>query len=68
MKENSGIYAKLPFTSQKRPEADFQILKGTLCQDPDQREPLAKQTMDDGFLEIRISGEKFIVIATKKEK
>lgn len=27
VKENSGIYEKLPFTSQKRPEADFQILK-----------------------------------------
>ena len=27
VKENSGIYEKLPFTSQKRPEVDFQILK-----------------------------------------
>ena len=25
VKENSGIYDKLPFTSQKRPEADLQI-------------------------------------------
>ena len=56
VKENSGIYEKLPFTSQKRPENGLSdIKKGTLCQDPDQREPLAKQTMDDGFLEIRIS-------------
>ena len=23
VKENSGIYEKLPFTSQKRPETDF---------------------------------------------
>ena len=42
------------------------IKKGTLCQDPDQREPLAKQTMDDGFLEIRISGKK-IYCSSHKE-
>ena len=28
-KESSGIYKKLPFTSQKRPEADFQALKSS---------------------------------------
>ena len=48
------------------PYAVSDIKEGTLCQDPDQREPLVKQTMDDGFLEIRISGKK-IYCSSHKE-
>ena len=69
VKENSGIYEKLPFTSQKRPEADFQILKKVRfarIQIRENRWLNRPWTMD--FWKYGYQGKKFIVIATKKEK
>ena len=67
VKENSGIYEKAAiYIAEASGSGLSDIKKGTLCQDPDQREPLAKQTMDDGFLEIRISGKK-IYCSSHKE-
>ena len=69
VKENSGIYEKLPFTSQKRPEADFQILKKVRfarIQIRENRWLNRPWTMD--FWKYGYQGKKFIVVATKKEK
>ena len=69
VKENSGIYEKLPFTSQKRPEVDFQILKKVRfarIQIRENRWLNSPWRMD--FWKYGYQGKKFIVIATKKEK
>lgn len=69
VKENSGIYEKLPFTSQKRAEADFQILKKVRfarIQIRENRWLNRPWTMD--FWKYGYQGKKFIVVATKKEK
>ena len=68
-KESSGIYEKLPFTSQKRPEADFQILKKVRFARIRIRENRwlnSPWTMD--FWKYGYQGKKFIVVATKKEE
>ena len=64
VKESSEIYEKLPFTSQKHPEADFRILKKVdfaRIQIRENRWLNSPWTMD--FWKY---GKKFIVIATKK--
>ena len=69
VKENSGIYEKLPFTSQKRPEVDFQILKKYVLQESRSRENRwlnSPWRMD--FWKYGYQGKKFIVVATKKEE
>lgn len=68
-KESSGIYEKLPFTSQKRPEADFQALKKVRFARIRIRENRwlnSPWTMD--FWKYGYQGKKFIVVATKKEE
>ena len=63
------ISEKLPFTSQKRPEADFQILKKVRfarIQIRENRWLNRPWTMD--FWKYGYQGKKFIVVATKKEK
>ena len=68
-KESSGIYKKLPFTSQKRPEADFQALKKVRFARIRIRENRwlnSPWTMD--FWKYGYQGKKFIVVATKKEE
>lgn len=68
-KESSGIYKKLPFTSQKRPEADFQALKKVRFARIWIRENRwlnSPWTMD--FWKYGYQGKKFIVVATKKEE
>ena len=69
VKERSGIYKKLPFKSQKRPEADFRILKKVhfaRIQIRENRWLNSPWTMD--FWKYGYQGKKFIVIATKKEE
>ena len=70
VKENSGIYEKLPFEHRRSsPETDFQILKKVRfarIQIRENRWLNRPWTMD--FWKYGYQGKKFIVIATKKEK